>query len=192
MSLENPEIRQEAEKLNQEGWEDNAAIRVGKKEVMPQMVQQLETEGKTENLETYIKMNKKIVVPRGELNDITFPGGSAAKEEWLKQEKGSYALMAGNTYQSCTIFFLDKELNLAKVSILPTEGKINSLTKYLNSVGAGYDIGFFVRDELEKMGFGKGTINPGIAIQLENAMKRKIENEIKQGENAARVKDFNF
>lgn len=50
--------------INEEGFEENAAVLIGKKEDMPQMKERLETEGRTETLAAYIRLHKEIAVPK--------------------------------------------------------------------------------------------------------------------------------
>ncbi len=60
-----PEIKKE---INEEGFDENAAVLIGKKEEMPQLLEKLEKEGRAENLATFIKMHKEIALPKEEIS----------------------------------------------------------------------------------------------------------------------------
>lgn len=57
----NPEIKKQ---INKEGFEENVAVLIGKKEEMPQLQELLETEGRAADLGSYIKMHKEIALPK--------------------------------------------------------------------------------------------------------------------------------
>lgn len=110
MSID-PTIKEE---INKEGWEktgdkDEWAVLIGKKEEMPQLLEKLETEGKTADLETYIKLHKEIILPSSEI-----------KDEELKKDildnKGIY-WQYGNLYNGIIVKYFDKDGNYAEVNI---------------------------------------------------------------------------
>jgi len=121
-----PKIKKE---INEEGFEENAAVLIGKKEEMPQLLERLENEGRAENLGTYIKMHKEIMLPKEEMS-----------QELREKIKSGSVLF----YEGSVIRYVDKDGNIARVEI--DEKKISSITGVRG-------IQEQVKDELEKFGF---------------------------------------
>lgn len=149
--MENPELKQDIEKINKEGWEDNAAVRIGKKEDMPNMVKALETEGKAEDVATYIRLNKQIIVPAEDVKRLMGSYG------FDKEDIGKFEYIQTDSALKMGIYFIDKDLNLAKVEIDIHKNKIGSLSEEakLSSTDSRYlklyNIKF--KDELSQAGF---------------------------------------
>lgn len=115
-----PEVK---EKLAEEGFEDNAAVIVGKKEEAERQREIIEKEGKAENLGTYIKMHKEIAIPHDILTvfkqDQTFVSGE-------------YDYYYSEFRPGGELYFVDSDLNLARVKI--DFEKINELNKIITSL----------------------------------------------------------
>ncbi len=147
-----PKIKEE---INKEGWEktddrDEQAVLIGKKEEMPQLLEKLETEGKTADLGSYIKLHKEIALPYDEITD-----------EKLRQEivekKGDFDIINIERQKDmleapflCHSKYIDKDGNMARVNI--RLDKVADL-KYLNEGFESFQIAKEIRKELEKLGF---------------------------------------
>jgi len=161
-----PKIKEE---INKEGWENNAAVLVGKKEEMPQLLEKLEKEGRAANLGTYIKMHKEIALPKEEITPR------------LKEKIKSGLVF----YRGDVLMYVDKDGNIANVEI--RSEKISSLRR-------GMGIQEQVEKELKELGFfkpgesrgGEGItvmegdeILNGIGEEIGN-YKKKIEEQIRE------------
>lgn len=98
-----PEVKKE---INKEGFEGNAAVIIGKKEELPNLKEKLETEGRVENLATYIRLNKQIFLP------IDSPEAKSLDVEKMKSAKGESYLSHG------CLEYIDKDGNFCKVIII--------------------------------------------------------------------------
>lgn len=113
-----PELKEE---INREGWEKDseeggAAVLVGKKEEVERLRERLETEGKTVDLGSYIRLHKEIILPHSEIED------NVLREKMLKM-KGSFDLwpISGRQREEqepqYRLRYVDKDGNLAQVNI---------------------------------------------------------------------------
>ena len=123
--LVDPKIKKE---INEQGFEGDAAVLIGKEEEMAQMEQRLEKEGRAENLGTYIKMHKEIVLPNDKI-DLDIPDIKLTYLQNLKkdllQNKGLVWYGDERGDEGKDIFYIDKDGNVVKVIIDPA--KISSL-----------------------------------------------------------------
>ena len=105
------------EAINKEGFEGDteggAAVIIGKKEggEIDQLRERVESEGQCADAATYVKLNKKIILPAEEVPDVT------------RTQKGK------GWIGSTTFRFVDKDGNIAEVNIdyakiasMPTSG----------------------------------------------------------------------
>ena len=169
------------EEINKEGFEDNAAVIIGKKENMAQKLETLEKEGHAENLGTYIRMHKEIAVPAEKVNE--------RMQEFIKTNN----MNAGDGFlvrESADFFslrYVDKENNIARVSI-----NISKVAELRRKGEEGiYDAEFYepVIDELKKLGFS-----------LDNEQKRRIlqasileyKGKLEQEERERKSSEFDF
>lgn len=119
-----PKIKEE---INKEGWEEDAAVLIGKKEEMAELLEKLESEGKTADLGTYLKLHKEIILPHEEILD------EKLREE-IKNNKGNFLLSTGSTperYSYC-LRYIDKDGDASDVNILAK--KITELSKKIDEV----------------------------------------------------------
>ena len=114
--LVDPKVKKE---INEQGFEGDAAVLIGKKAEMAQMEERLEQEGSSETLGTYVKMHKEIVLP------IDWIRSSNDKENILKNIGLVFKI------DDEEIYYIDKDGNVAKVVIDPT--KISSFKNIVSS-----------------------------------------------------------
>jgi hypothetical protein len=117
MSIEKFEINPKLKKeINEEGWEkedeeSGAAVIIGKKEEMGRLRERLESEGKTKDLASYIRLHKEIFLPNSEIDD-------KLRQELL-ENKGSYDLKLTNKEEGeWKLDYIDKDGNIARVNIV--------------------------------------------------------------------------
>lgn len=139
-----PEI---AKKINEEGFEGNVALLLGKKEDKLQLEARLEKEGRAEDLGSYIWMHKSITVPKEEID----------KDKINETHKGQSDLY-WRIHDRPTLYFIDKEGNIAEVLIDPT--KISSMLSAIFKKGSSIiiDHPIFAKQlekELEELHFKK-------------------------------------
>lgn len=153
---ENSQLRQNIEDINREGWEEGAALIVGKKEEAERLRSRLETEGQAVDLATYIRLHKQIIIPAEEIqNLINFRGVKQTFGGEVK--KGDFVVV--KNLNNLTIFFFDKNLNLANVFIgLRRDSDITDIRQALEGQpGTPRDISqtasSFVLRTLLKLGF---------------------------------------
>ena len=150
----------EKKAINNEGFEGQAAILVGRKEEMPNLVERLEKEGRAADLETYIRMHKEIIVPSDERKSL--------RGRMIHQyEKGMAYLYTSEFHDpdGCQkVTFIDSNNNLAQV--LVDTRKIESF-RY-EDLSNKDRVCYIIGEELKKMGFnvlvaGKyATVRDGI------------------------------
>ncbi|OGF21736.1 hypothetical protein A2Y83_01220 [Candidatus Falkowbacteria bacterium RBG_13_39_14] len=127
------------EQINKEGWggeEGGAAVYVGNKEEVDRAKEIVETEGKAENLDAYIRMRKVIEVEKGDLEQY----GSVKIEPRMAWLSNWYT-------DGGIIFFIDASGNLAKVDLETV--KINDF----NKIQDGRERQAKVYDEIKRLGF---------------------------------------
>lgn len=160
MAIENPK-----EEINKEGWEENAAVIIGSKEELPQLLERLErleNEGKTKDLSTYIRMHKEVLVSKKdpEIGDSVMRGA-------LLREKGliwDYIVVyhTGRVekenayYLGGRINFIDSEGNLATIKV--DSQKISDYKDWMWLTSVQFDdtaLRFrqFLEEGLKKLGF---------------------------------------
>ena len=154
-----PKIKKE---INEEGWEktddrDEQALLVGKPEEMPQLLERLENEGRTENLGTYIKMHKEIVLPKEEM--------SQELRERIKSGLRGLFFYTGNI-----LTYIDKDGNIADVEI--DSEKISSMRNSVRGIQEQ------VKDELESLGFFQAGKSMSVTQMDSNEILRKISQEL--------------
>ena len=165
-----PQIKKE---INEEGFEyggrddEEAAVLIGKKEDMPQMLERLEKEGMAEDLGSYIKMHKEIALPNTEITE-------EIKEKVFEQKGLIWQRNLGNNkdfnaYNNTEYKYIDKDGNIANVRIDPE--KINDFKEEAGNV--------FIRESNKrKDGYYKNSFN-GKVIDLIN-LKYLINGELKK------------
>ncbi len=186
MSIENPELKQDIEEINKEGWEGNAAVKIGKKEDMPNMVKALETEGKAEDVETYIRLNKQIVIPAEDFNRLN---DELDKYHKVTPKIGDFYFME-SALNVILIYFFDKNLNLAKVEF-GTHEENNKVSSMKDVAGFGY-YGDYQRKlslQMRELGFNQQTNEKGSSIyDVLDMYQREIKNMVKEKTS----KEFDF
>lgn len=178
------------EQINKEGWETGkdynlkteeekeggAAVFVGAKEEAEKAREIVETEGKAENLGSYIKMHKIIKVRSDEM-ELT---GNLSGET-IYPRRGW--LMYGGI-KGLKLFFLDKDSNLAEVEIKVED--VISLKEGGNIV-----------EELRNLGFEIQELYPGTCNRNEEYLWikdqiNKKEAKINQEAEERQKKEFDF
>lgn len=162
------------EEINRDGWEGDkeggAAVFVGKKEEVEKARERMEGEGRAENLESYIRLHKEIVVPKDKLGEFLDGRGAG------KPCPGCHSFVGDK------LVFIDKEGNVAQVSID---------TKKIGDLGSAN-----LDDKIKELGFRLGSpldakdAGAGWTIII-NAMlwrKRELEKEAE----VKKKKEFDF
>lgn len=124
------------DRINNEGWEDNAALIIGKKEELGGKLEKLEKEGQCSDVISYIRLNKHIEVPESDT------------PKNLSQLKGT------GWFLHDTLFFIDSSGNIAKVNF-----DYNKISSMENT--SKFDNGFRRKavSELEKHGMNFESSN---------------------------------
>ena len=145
-----PKIKKE---INEEGFEGDAAVLIGKNEEMSQLLEKLEKEGRAENLGSYIKMHKEIALPLSEADD-------ELKEKLLKNI-GSFTLYSGEPKEDITeeLHYIDIDGNVARVDIA------------VKNVASLRDTKEQIK---EKYGFGNSEKLEVVAYHMYNATVEKL------------------
>lgn len=172
MSFENPEVKKEIE---QEGFEDNAAVVFGTKEEAERKREVIEKEGYAENLGTYIRMHKEIVVPAEELNPSTRTSA--------KVNMGLYTLRSSGSLGWCVKFY-DKSENIARVYL--DFDKIGEL-KEIAKEGAVSKLASGIEARLKELGF-----KPAININLFESTIHKYEEKLAEQAKEQKLSEFDF
>ena len=97
-----PKVKKE---INDEGFEGNAAVLIGKKEDMPNLENKLESEGKAVDLATYIKLNKIVAVSAEEMEKEAL--SSDSNEEYAIYaliEKAKESVSRGDTSKARELY----------------------------------------------------------------------------------------
>lgn len=208
MSKENPTglSPQEKEDINKEGFEGQAAILIGKKEEMPNLVERLEKEGRAADLETYIRMHKQIIVPANERESIQKRMG-----EYNEKGMAFFYHPSEHDPSGCqSVTFIDSDNNLARVLIDTEKVEIVSSDGYYGSnreercdiiAEKLKEMGFkvlaakehYVHDVEDRVDVGNGRKIPKGFLwddwyQDEHKYKEKLEEQAKN----QREKEFNF
>lgn len=169
-----PNIKKE---INEEGFEGDAAVLIGKKEEMPNLEKILETEGRTTDLETYLRMHKEIIIPSETMSE-------EIKNMNLAQpfRKGDYLIT------QFYIYYMDSMNNLARVKIFPS--KIGTLKDEKD----GRAMTKKTERALVELGFGGRLGGPQTAgvEEMINGMIYRQENRIKEQNRQNAKNQFNF
>lgn len=173
------------EKINNEGFESDdpdreekgAAVLIGTKEEVERQRELIESEGRAVDLESYIRLHKKIIVPKDEVSPYF--------ERW-KLEKGD-ALV----YNDGTIKFIDSEGNIAKADINidlidSARGKV-LIEKERVADNRISNLKNYLQDELKKLGFNISYKSSEMS-EIENMHQYKLS---QQNEKIKKEK-FNF
>ncbi len=156
--------------INSEGWEDDYALLIGKKEngELSNLLERLEANGRAKDLANYIRLNKKIIVPNKEVS------------------KNISNYTRGYFLRFWDLFYVDKDKNICTVEI--NASKIDSLVgKREHYYASEYTP--ILHNELAELGFERIEENKisGIESVLET-YKNKSEDVKKE-----KIKqDFNF
>ena len=176
-----PELKKE---INNQGWDDGgAAIIYSSEEERDALLERLETGGFCKNLETYIRMHKKIVVPAEYVsmrNSEKFYTSTLQLRNYIFRDN----------FGDKSIFFIDSKGNIAGVEI-----SLNKIASYKGSDSDNplknirEDVLYEnkrITDELNDMGF----------LELTNCDKRSFlysvitdYREIKQAEERKKQKE---
>ncbi len=100
----------EKEALNREGWEENAAVVIGKKEELEVLRERLEKEGRAADLGTYIRMHKQVILS----------GDDPEMEKLSDKVEGAKGLVFESYLHSrdnSEIRYVDKDGNIVRVDI---------------------------------------------------------------------------
>jgi hypothetical protein len=178
-----PEISRIKKEINEEGFESDspeliekgAGLAIGTKEEVEQIRKRLESEGRTEDLETYIRLHKEIAVPK----DFAAP-----YLERYDFKKGEMEL-----YDKGEFYFVDSDGNIAKVKvdlnlIDSAKGKVKIEKEGERFSNRRSDASYFIEGELRKIGFTQKS-GPGYGALYETAetysfRKRETEEEKKK------------
>lgn len=137
-----PDYKETKKQINKEGYEGEAAVLIGKKEEMGELREKLETEGRTEDLGSFIRLHKETVLPKEEVS----PEIGRNVRELLEKNIGRIVEehIDGPFFY---IRYIDKDASVAQVFIDPQKiaefegskiGQLETnkiLTEKLNSLG---------------------------------------------------------
>jgi len=151
--------------INKEGFDENAAVLIGTKAELENLRARLESEGRAENLPTYLKMHKEIEVPFGAItNAQNCPEIGTA---WVWGGPSEFQLI-----------YVDKDKNIAAVRIKSQD--ITSLSKVKDKIGR-------IEEDLEASGFkvsddpGEFTTTKDIIEKYKATLKQASAEEAKGG-----------
>lgn len=168
-----PRIKKE---INQEGFEENAAVLVGTKEEVERLRERMETDGYAKDLATYIRLHKEILVPAEEIT-----------EKWLKDSlKPSYFSYYYDN-ENGDLQYIDKQGNLVQVII--EQDKIDDLREKDESIM------YSIPEKLKELGFSKEELaHPSggfrhLAKCARDYYQNKLEEEKRKDE---AEKEFDF
>ena len=170
-----PEIKKE---IMEEGFgEEGAAVLIGKKEEMPQLLEKLEKEGRAENLGSYIKMHKEIALPKEEI------------DEKLKEKlQLGLRFVVGDLDEIC-LLFVDKDKNVARVKIMPKKiASFKNKRVALELEEELEDFGFLEPGKIEGIGLLEGSKILGEIDKETQSYQRKIEKQIRE----KKAEEFDF
>lgn len=106
-----PEEKAGKEKINAEGWEDNAMAVIGTAKERERVRKLVESEGRAADLSSFIRLNKKIVVPAEFVSETILKVLSSPDR---KMGSAGFLSTGGFRY---ALYFFDKDLNLAEVKL---------------------------------------------------------------------------
>ncbi len=160
------EIEKVKKEITEEGFEDGAAVLIGKKEKMPQLLEKLEKEGELMEslgayLKTYLELHKKIVLPADQISDNEL-------REWVSKNKSNFVggLMPDKIHlQTYFLQYIGEDGDIVAANIVPEE--IFNFQKK----GADLDFDVLVRKGLYNLGFSTWT-------QKEKPEDRKLITEM--------------
>ena len=110
------EYRKAKEKINQEGWEDNAAVIIGTKEELAQKREQLEEGRETVDLRTYIHRNAVTEVTSADImNDKIID--EATRRELEEIPIGGYCSWYNHFHNEVSLLFKSKNGDIRSLSI---------------------------------------------------------------------------
>ncbi|MBU6501120.1 MAG: hypothetical protein KGJ89_04520 [Patescibacteria group bacterium] len=161
--------------INSEGFEDNAAVLIGKKEDMPQLEERLESEGRAENVASYIRMHKEIAVPANHLGP-----------EVKSLPHGLYFFSKNLGEGATRMLYIDSDGNIARVDIYSSN--IATLKQY-----ASRNVGHELQRELEQNGFHIPGFEEGQKIiDIIHKSVATEEELINEREKQRQTKEFDF
>lgn len=113
-------IKNFRDEINREGFEGDNAVLFGKKEDMPRLLNQLEQEGKADDLETYIRMHKEIRLPKNEISNKLLDAVETKKRlVWFINATCGGGEEYSGMPNSIIYYFIDKDANIASFDIDP-------------------------------------------------------------------------
>lgn len=102
------------EQINREGFEGNCAVLIGTPGEMPTLREKLESNGYTNDLETYIRLNKRVVLPKEVIER-----GNPSLYKWVSENKGSIWCKYPFSFPSVSYRYVDKEGGITEIKIDP-------------------------------------------------------------------------
>jgi len=202
-ALSPEEIEAAKKTINKEGWEGSAAVHIGTREELDRQREILETEGRTVDLGTYLKMHKEVAVSNDD------PEMTDEIKKLFGEKIGGY-LIDYRSSHATRILYIDKDGQLARVyidtdKVAAYDGKSSSYPSrgYQTQHGT---VAAAMEDDLKKLGFKDELLEAfkrGEITQQEMTSLKKIELEetiagllyAKQSrlqEEAAKAKQANF
>jgi len=142
-----PEVKRQIAEEGFEGEEaeGGAAVIIGPKEDMPELLEKLENEGRAESVGSYIRMHKEIRIPKEKISDLF----TAALGREIDNLKPGTVWFLWQPRGEKRLTFIDKDKNIAGVKIDPEKiASIKDIEQDNDKIGQ-------VRKELEELGFGE-------------------------------------
>ncbi len=110
--------------INKEGFEENAAVLIGKKEEMPELKEKLANKGVEQGVAEFIRNHKEIIVPQEEIK---------LEEKLKKQLTPGLGFLSGHQEEILT--YIDKNENIARAEL--DLNKISELLSLAKKIYAG-------------------------------------------------------
>lgn len=170
-----PDYEETRKKTNEEGWEENAAVIIGKKEEMEMLREKLETSGETKDLGTYIKMHKENTLPNSEITD------EELRKELL-EGKGAFFNVTSYGRPFLRVEYIDKDGNLSEVEI--RADKIADIREGMSQARDQDDRDHIIKKGLLELGFRewwKDDASKEAIKKYEEGAKKQLEEELKHG-----------
>ena len=144
-----PKIKKE---LNDEGFDENAALLIGKKEEMPKLKERLESEGKTKDLGTYIELHKELSLPNEEIDNDDLKKEMMENKRQYKFRKREYVIDKGLGFVH-ELIYIDKDGNLSRVFVDINKIKDFDVSNFPHRDGVDVERFMTMRDKLKELGF---------------------------------------
>ncbi len=114
--FEGAEAEEIKKKINNEGWDENAALFIGKEEEVSNLVEKLETEGNTKDLATYLRLHKEILLS---IDDVEMQNLINERQDIVEQIRPGLLvdLRGGENKMAFDLKYIDSLKNVASSNV---------------------------------------------------------------------------